>query len=601
MGMVLKRLQFLRSLQWRLVTIFILLALVLAVSASVSLNYFVELFFYDTFKAGIENGFEYWGIDEKDEPTKDQIVSYLTANNKANAMSLFFINNFRTFTIIDKNTNEIIYTDVKMPYRETLREDIIQSRNYLAALAGDKGDKGKLIRIGDKAFFDYARRIGNTDYILYFRYDREEWAGAIEAFNDIIKLSFLIAVILSLIFGYALSKTITVPIVNLMHKAREMAAGDFGQVMEVKSDDEIGKLTKAFNFMSKELKNTLNQISREKSKIETILNYMTDGIIAFNINGEVIHINPVAKAILEIDKFDFDFNEFSKRYNLDVSIEEVKYLEIYNAKEASINIGEKYVKIYFALFTDEENNADGIIAVLHDITEQQKLENMRKEFVANVSHELRTPLTSIKSYAETLLDGALEEKEIAEKFLGVINSEADRMTRLVKDLLQLSRLDNNQMKWDMQKISFEALVKNCIEKVKFESTEKNQILECFTIGEIMEIFADRDRIEQVVLNILTNAIKYTPEGGKITVYIGKMYSDVYVKVIDSGIGIPKEDIERIFERFYRTDKARSREMGGTGLGLAIAKEIVEAHKGTISVASELGKGTEVTVKLPACN
>jgi len=601
MDMVLKRLQFLRSLQWRLVTIFILLALVLAVSASVSLNYFVELFFYDTFKAGIENGFEYWGIDDEDKPTKEEIVSYLTANNKANAMSLFFINNFRTFTIIDKNTNEIIYTDVKSPYRETLREDIIQSRNYLAALAGGKGDKGKLIRIGDKAFFDYARRIGKTDYILYFRYDREEWAGAIGAFNDIIKLSFLIAVIFSLIFGYALSKTITVPIVNLVHKAREMAAGDFGHVMEVKSDDEIGKLTKAFNFMSKELKNTLNQISREKSKIETILNYMTDGVIAFNINGQVIHINPVAKAILEIDEFDFDFNGFSKKYNLDVSIEEVKYLEIYNAKEASINIGEKYIKIYFALFTDEENNADGIIAVLHDITEQQKLENMRKEFVANVSHELRTPLTSIKSYAETLLDGALENREISEKFLSVINSEADRMTRLVKDLLQLSRLDNNQMKWDMQKINFETLVKSCVEKVKFESEEKKQSLECFTIGEAMEIVADKDRIEQVVLNILTNAIKYTPEGGKITVYIGKMYSDVYVKVADSGIGIPKEDIDRIFERFYRTDKARSREMGGTGLGLAIAKEIVEAHKGTISVTSELGKGTEVTVKLPVCN
>jgi len=156
---------------------------------------------------------------------------------------------------------------------------------------------------------------------------------------------------------------------------------------------------------------------------------------------------------LGIEKCDFDFNEFSKRYNLDVSIEEVKYLEIYNAKEVSTNIGEKYVKIYFALFTDEENNADGVIAVLHDITEQQKLENMRKEFVANVSHELRTPLTSIKSYAETLLDGALEDRELAGKFLSVINSEADRMTRLVKDLLQLSRLDNNQMKWDMQKFS----------------------------------------------------------------------------------------------------------------------------------------------------
>lgn len=599
--MVFKRLQFLRSLQWRLVTIFILLALVLAVSASVSLNYFVELFYYDTFKAGIENGFGYWGIDDKDEPTKEEIVLYLTTNNKANAMSLFSINNFRTFTIIDKNTNEVIYSDVKMPFRETLREDIIQSRNYLAALARGVGDKGKLIRIEDKAFFDYARRVGNTDYILYFRYDREEWAGAIEAFNNIIKLSFLIAVILALIFGYALSKTITVPIVNLMHKARKMAAGDFGQVMEVKSDDEIGKLTKAFNFMSKELKNTLNQISREKSKIETILNYMTDGIIAFNINGEVIHINPVAKALLEVSEFEFDFNEFSKKYNLGVSIEEVKYLEIYNSKEASINIGEKYVKIYFALFAYEKNNADGIIAVLHDITEQQKLENMRKEFVANVSHELRTPLTSIKSYAETLLDGALDDREMAERFLGVINSESDRMTRLVKDLLQLSRLDNNQMKWAMQKISFETLVKSCIEKVRFASTEKDQVLECFTIGESMEIVADRDRIEQVVLNILTNAIKYTPQGGKVTVYIGKMYSDVYVKVVDSGIGIPKADIERIFERFYRTDKARSREMGGTGLGLAIAKEIVEAHKGKISVTSELGKGSEVTVKLPMCN
>ena len=441
----------------------------------------------------------------------------------------------------------------------------------------------------------------NSDYVVYFRYDREEWAGAMEAFNNIIKLSFVIAVILSLIFGYALSKTITVPIVNLMHKAKKMASGDFDQVVEVKSEDEIGKLTKAFNFMVKELKNTLNQISREKSKIETILNFMTDGVIAFDINGEAIHINPAAKRILETDDFFFDFNEFSKKYELGVSIEEIKYLEKYSTKEVVIDIGEKYVRMYFALFTDKENNAEGIIAVLHDITEEQKLENMRKEFVANVSHELRTPLTSIKSYSETLLDGALEDKEAAEKFLGVINSEADRMTRLVKDLLQLSRLDNRQMKWNMQEFTFEELVKSCVDKVRFSSEEKDQILECFTIGEITNIVGDKDRIEQVILNILTNAIKYTPVGGKITIYIGKMYGDVYVKVADSGIGIPKEDTARIFERFYRTDKARSREMGGTGLGLSIAKEIVEAHNGKISVSSELGKGTEVTVKLPTCN
>jgi two-component system sensor histidine kinase VicK len=599
--MIFKRLNLLRSLQWRLVTIFILLTFVLMISAGISLNYFVENFYYDTFKACIENGFEYWGIDNNASPKKEEILEYLTANNKANAMSLFSINNFRSFTVVDMKTNEILYTDEKMPYMETLAHDIQNSRNYLAVLAGKVGDQGKLIRINDKAFFDYARRIGNSDYVVYFRYDREEWAGAMEAFNNIIKLSFVIAVILSLIFGYALSKTITVPIVNLMHKAKKMASGDFDQVVEVKSEDEIGKLTKAFNFMAKELKNTLNQISREKSKIETILNFMTDGVIAFDINGEAIHINPAAKRILETDDFFFDFNEFSKKYELGVSIEEIKYLEKYSTKEVVIDIGEKYVRMYFALFTDKENNAEGIIAVLHDITEEQKLENMRKEFVANVSHELRTPLTSIKSYSETLLDGALEDKEAAEKFLGVINSEADRMTRLVKDLLQLSRLDNRQMKWNMQEFTFEELVKSCVDKVRFSSEEKDQILECFTIGEITNIVGDKDRIEQVILNILTNAIKYTPVGGKITIYIGKMYGDVYVKVADSGIGIPKEDTARIFERFYRTDKARSREMGGTGLGLSIAKEIVEAHNGKISVSSELGKGTEVTVKLPTCN
>ncbi|HQA57299.1 MAG TPA: ATP-binding protein [Acetivibrio sp.] len=596
-----RRFNLIGSLQWRLVTIFILLTFVLMISAGISLNYFVENFYYDTFKAGIENGFEYWGIDSNANPKKEEILEYLTANNKANAMSLFSINNFRSFTVIDMKTNEILYTDERMPYRETLGQDIQSSRNYLAVLAGKAGDQGKLIRIGDKVFFDYARRIGNSDYVLYFRYDREEWAGAMRAFNKIIRLSFVIAVILSMIFGYALSKTITVPIVNLMHKARKMASGDFDQVVEVKSDDEIGKLTRTFNFMAKELKNTLNQISREKSKIETILNFMTDGVIAFDVNGAVIHINPAAKRILKIDEFSLDFNDFSKKYDLGVSIEEIKYLEKYSTKEVITDIGEKFVRIYFALFTDKENNAEGIIAVLHDITEEQKLENMRKEFVANVSHELRTPLTSIKSYSETLLDGALEDRETAEKFLGVINSEADRMTRLVKDLLQLSRLDNKQMKWNMQEFSFEDLVKSCVEKVRFSSNEKKQILECFTIGEISNIVGDKDRIEQVILNILTNAIKYTPVEGKITVYIGKMYGDVYVKVADSGIGIPKEDLDRVFERFYRTDKARSREMGGTGLGLAIAKEIVEAHNGKISVSSELGKGTEVTVKLPVCN
>jgi two-component system, OmpR family, sensor histidine kinase VicK len=250
------------------------------------------------------------------------------------------------------------------------------------------------------------------------------------------------------------------------------------------------------------------------------------------------------------------------------------------------------------VFTDEAKKPEGIIAVLQDITEQQRLENMRKEFVANVSHELRTPLTSIKSYTESLLDGAIDDKEVSGKFLGVINSEADRMTSIVKDLLQLSRLDNQQMQWCMEDISFEDLVKSAVERMEMEARNKKQTLKCHVMGDVPNIEADYGRIEQVIFNIISNAIKYTPEGGKITVFIGILYNDVYVKVTDTGIGIPESDLPRIFERFYRVDKARSREMGGTGLGLSIAREIVEAHSGTISITSEANKGTEVTVRLP---
>lgn len=596
--MFLRSMQFTRSLQWRLVLIFLFFTIALMLATIAILNYCIPVFYYETFKNGIENAFTRWNISEN--PSREEIYSSLKNRNEATLV--FMVSEFKTLTVIGKTDNSIVFSsdsNYSTENEDQFLNEILKSKNYLSALARGKGSYDSIMRSGDKRYFDYARQYG--DFILYFRADRSEWQDALNGINEIIWFIFLIAVAISLILGYLLSQTITGPIVDVMNKARKIASGDFGQVLEVKSEDEIGKLTKAFNFMSRELKKTLNEISSEKNKIETILNYLTDGVVAFNLKGELIHANPASKRMLEIEEFGFDFNEFSRMYDLGVAIEEILYLEVFSTKEANINIKDKFIKVYFALFTDETKNAEGIIAVLHDITEQHKLDNMRKEFVANVSHELRTPLTSIKSYSETLLDGALDDREASERFLNVINAEADRMTRLVKDLLQLTKLDNQQMQWNMQSLCFESLVKKCIEKVELSAAEKEQKLECFVIGEIPEIQADRDRMEQVMLNILTNAIKYTPERGQITVYIGKIYSEVYVKVSDSGIGIPQEDLSRIFERFYRTDKARSREMGGTGLGLAIAKEIVEAHKGSISVTSEIGKGTEVTVKLPVCN
>lgn len=589
---------FLRSLQWRLVTIFISFTFVLMIALGVVLNLSVEGLYYKNFKDGINEGFKNWGISESSNPSATDVYNQLEVNR---FKSFFYIiGDYKSYTVIDRKNNSIVFSSDKY-YAErgeaSFYNEIMQSPNLTNVMAGKAESSTKrLMKYDNRSYYDYAKQVGES--ILYFRYNIEDSKSAVDNFNNIIINSLMIVVCASLIIGFILSKTITVPIVNIMHRAQRLAKGDFDQILEVKSADEIGKLTATFNYMARALKRTLVEISSEKRKIETILNYMTDGVIAFNIKGEIIHANPASKAILGVKKMDLNFNEFSRKYNLGMEIEEVQYLETSGSKERNIELENKYIRVYFALFTDENKKVEGIIAVMQDITEQQKLDNMRNEFVANVSHELRTPITSIKSYTETLLDGALDDRQTAEKFLGVVNSEADRMTRLVKDLLQLSRLDNQQMSWNIEQISIVSLVKSTVEKMQIEAKSKNQKLESYAIGEIPDIPADRDRIEQVLINLLSNAIKYTPGGGEITVYVGRLYSEVYIKVTDNGIGIPKEDLPRIFERFYRVDKARSREMGGTGLGLAIAKEIVDAHEGSISITSEWGKGTEITVKLP---
>ena len=384
------------------------------------------------------------------------------------------------------------------------------------------------------SFYDYARPVSGN--IIYFRYYKDDWVEITRYFNNIIYTSLLIGFAIAFAAGYFLSRTITYPLAKLMRKAESIAKGDFDQELEVKSGDEIGKLADTFNYMATNLKNNLIEISSEKSKLETILNYMTDGIIAFNLKGEVIHTNPASARILGADADELP--GIPRPLRFEYSLEDVLYLQSRQTTEMNLSVGDKSIKVYFAVFTDESKKPEGVIAVLQDITEQQRLEEMRKEFVANVSHELRTPLTSIKSYSETLLDGALDDRETAEHFLTVINNESDRMTRLIRDLLQLSRLDNQQTRWNFEKMSLAELVKSTVERMKIEVDSRRQKIECFVINEIPEIEGDYGRLEQVAFNIIGNAVKYTPEGGSITVYIGKIYNDVYFKVSDTGIGIP---------------------------------------------------------------
>lgn len=421
----------------------------------------------------------------------------------------------------------------------------------------------------------------------------------INSIRSIMTSATIWALCITALLGNLLARTFTGPIKEVTSKAEKLAKGDYGQVIAVKSRDEVGQLTEMFNYMAARLKSTLGEMYREKNKVETILTNMTDGIIAVNLEGEIILANPAVYSIFNIKKEDLynrDFDSIAEQLGLGMN-----HIDLLSDSEKNfniLNVNNLIIKVSVVQIMNDWNEAEGAMLVFQDVTEQEKLDKMRKEFVANVSHELRTPLTTIKSYTETLLDGAMENKEYTENFLKVINSESERMTRLVKDLLQLSKLDYDKTEWNMKSLNVLNITRDCVMKMEMSAKQKNQALTFEIHEELCEINGDKDRIEQVIINIISNAIKYTPENGSIKVKALMNGNNVEIRIVDTGIGIPKEDLPRLFERFYRVDKARSRAMGGTGLGLSIAKNIVEAHNGSIRIESEYGKGSEVIIDFP---
>ena len=359
----------------------------------------------------------------------------------------------------------------------------------------------------------------------------------------------------------------------------------------------VKPVSNTFDMMTDELKDKLNEVSKQKNQIETFLLHMKDGIIAFDMQGEIILINPAAKKSLKISPEDNSFDDIFKKCGAEINMEKIIYLENWTSTEQRVKIEDKYMHIFFAPFKNENDTPAGVIAVIQDITEHVKLDNMRKEFVADVSHELKTPITSIMGYADTLLE-AEYDKETQGKFLNVIATEARRMAKLVTDLLTLSRYDNDKNRLRKESFDLGDLVKKCQDKLAIEIMKKKHKVSCFVTADVPPVYADKGDIERVVLNILSNSVKYTKDGGEIKIYVGFVYNDAYIKIIDNGIGIPEEDLTRIFERFYRVDKARTRELGGTGLGLSIAKEILDKNGGSIDIKSVVGEGTEVVIRIP---
>nr|WP_300091914.1 ATP-binding protein [Sedimentibacter sp.] len=437
---------------------------------------------------------------------------------------------------------------------------------------------------------------GSIEGFIYFVNNIEYIYDTVNESRDIMSKATLIALAITIFLGLILSTSITGPIKDLTAKAEQMSKGDFDHKVDVKSDDEIGQLGNTFNFLIDELKGTMSKLQQEKSKMETTFKYMADGVLTVDAGGSIVHANPVAEKLLSLKKEDEDYDSAIIRVKDNMMLKDLKKNN-YHGTDILEQNGETY-NIDYAPFMNNKNEIGGVIIVFKNITEQYKIDKLQKEFVANVSHELKTPITTIKSYTETLLDGALEERQIAEDFLTVINSESDRMARLVSDLLRLSRMDYSKTKWKKEDLSLSDMISQTLKKLQIQIKNKNIHLQLEKIPEDMHILFDRDGFEQVLLNIAGNAVKYTPENGNVYISAYRENKNIVVSIKDDGIGIPHEDQSRVFERFYRVDKARTRDMGGTGLGLSIAKQIADAHDSTIAVRSEINKGTEMIITIP---
>lgn len=499
--------------------------------------------------------------------------------------------------IINEYCETVASTTVSQPPFPQYNNSVV-----MMAIAGETGfDEARKDDETDTTWICYASPAmtinGEVKYVIYARMNASSMQESLAQTTRTIIVAVFLALILAVLMAYVFAKTLTGPIHQLTVKAKILAEGDLKQTVEVYSEDEIGQLAESFNYMASELNKTVGEAFREKNKLEAILHNMTDGVISFDKSGNITHANTVAAEMLEVDKLDFNLDMFTRKYDLELDdqgrdIEDGMAVQL----QYTFPVGEKFINASFSPYFNETEEIEGIVVVLQDITKQKKLDNMRKEFVANVSHEMRTPLTTIKSYTETLMYGALEEKDMAMDFLNIINTEADRMSFLVRDLLQLSRFDNKQVQFKFTKVYINELISENVRqnKIHAENKKQNLILELWPDDDAY-VVADRDRVNQVINNITTNAIKYSPEGATIRIYVTEDKSYYKINVSDTGMGISKEDLPRIFERFYRVDKARSRAMGGTGLGLAIAKEIMEGHDGKLTAESEYGKGTTMTM------
>ncbi len=583
-----------KKLQWKMVVMFVALVFITMLIAGIfMMSNIIEVYQEDfikqqenviggDFAVSLKNALTSNGTEEE------------RAAKAANTISLYAgkmgLGVERKCYILDAKTGEIITSF------ENSKTTLEKTPNIISAMASQVGDDFSF----NADYMDYAKSFSAEDkeYIVYVKDNRNSVNSLLGNMLSIIVKALLISAIASVFLCFFFAKTITKPITILTEKAEDFAEGNFESRLEVSSQDEIGTLMETFNYMGGVMNSAISEVAGEKHKIEVILENVNNGIIAFNADQKIIHVNSAAKKIFaDLVTEETMFDGFWKSLNTNFSMEEFLYLNKPKTQEKDIELDNRIIKTYIVPFKIENDKVAGVVAVFEDVTEQFNLEESRRKFVAEVSHELKTPLTTIGTYTETLLDGYIDDREMATHLLKTVHSETDKMTSLVKNLLTLSRYDAQKEEIQKEPFDLDELVRDIVETFKVESEKKALRLQYNLTTESPTVLGDRFQLERAVKNIISNAIKYTDEG-YVKVFCGYLYNEAYIKVEDTGRGIPEKDLPHIFERFYRVDKARSRELGGTGLGLAIAKEIIESHGGSINVESEFGKFTRFTIKIP---
>ena len=592
---------FFRSIQLKFVLVYVMLILITIQIIGLYFARELEQTLKTNFTTSVEDRINLVEFSVREEMIKERLEDDPTLEQSLRTvLSGFSPDDIHEIRVINSH-NRILassFLDNQVMVGQRSMDDVVR-RSIISGLSDESINLDRKTR---ERIMVHVTPIKSGDEVigtLYIESDIEKVYKQMEEINQILAGATAVALIITVILGIYVAQTMTRPITDMRRQAQEMAKGNFSRKVHVYGIDEMGQLAVAFNHLNNRLQESNASTEGERRKLESVLENMTDGVISTDRKGRVVLINDAALLMLRMTQ-DLVLNRpitsvlgLEENYTFEdlVQLKESLALDFSALDRPSI------LRASFSVTQKETGFVNGLIVVLHDNTEQEKIDMERREFVSNVSHELRTPLTTMRSYLEALADGAWKDEEIAPSFLHVTQTETERMIRLVEDLLKLSRMDSRDYDLHKEWVEFNVFFNFIIDRFEL-SKSKNVNFRRVLPHEDLFVEIDTDKMTQVIDNIISNALKYSPDGGDV--YFGISVLDKYIKVMisDDGMGIPYENVNRIFDRFFRADRARSRAMGGTGLGLAIAQEMIEAHGGKIWAESEEGQGTTIFFTLP---